>query len=419
MNNLLASFVKELLNIGKITGLPDNVIIALSTLDKKLDTFTEEISPDSIIHTLAGFNISHLNTCGMVRDMQVFVIENDESKLQSTVHSMITRIRNSCTRNKNAQKDALSRLNANNRHRRNNNSSTNNSETCLTNFEDIQLQLNNWESDVFGTNTNTNTNNNNINNSNNNNTNNTNNNISNANTNNNISNTIDSSQNIENKTEEIAQQETAETIEALLSATNNNKQPSKAPPTPEIKYNSTSKTVTEKFKLCKWEQLTFYNKPKQICVIGLGQKYGLTDGMTHKDTVKHTNKIFLVSLGRSSSLSTENYPFIDKDTKNEKGLQLIKIVDEAIVEHIYSEATDAVRQYFEDIFGSIDNDTNENMQSQSDDNNIFTEIMDDGLTNQYNNNIAHIGSKNEYNNNSQELNVLVQKLYGYIGVTET
>eukprot|EP01084_Bolivina_argentea_P076545 138736_1 len=45
--------------------------------------------------------------------------------------------------------------------------------------------------------------------------------------------------------------------------------------------------------------------------------------------------------------------------------------------------------------------------------------MDDGLTNQYNNNIAHIGSKNEYNNNSQELNVLVKKLYDYIGVTET
>eukprot|EP01084_Bolivina_argentea_P054945 100764_1 len=119
--------------------------------------------------------------------------------------------------------------------------------------------------------------------------------------------------------------------------------------TEEIKDNSESsaprynnskkyrafKTKKDAFLHCEWEQLTKYNKPTQILTIALHQQLVDSQGMTHDQCLTKTQNVFQREIAKTSILSTDSYPFINKN-KNKDKFKTITISSPSIVKRIVS-----------------------------------------------------------------------------------
>eukprot|EP01084_Bolivina_argentea_P071005 129144_1 len=110
------------------------------------------------------------------------------------------------------------------------------------------------------------------------------------------------------------------------------------------------KTKKAAFLHCEWDQLTKFNKTKQICTIALHQELVNAQGMTHESCLNKTRTIFKKNIAKTSILSKDAYPFIDKidadKNKFSRNCQLIKIVNPEIRKHILAIAPDNIKSMF-------------------------------------------------------------------------
>eukprot|EP01084_Bolivina_argentea_P071004 129142_1 len=169
------------------------------------------------------------------------------------------------------------------------------------------------------------------------------------------------------------------------------------------------KTKKAAFLHCEWDQLTKFNKTKQICTIALHQELVNAQGMTHESCLNKTRTIFKKNIAKTSILSKDAYPFIDKidadKNKFSRNCQLIKIVNPEIRKHILAIAPDNIKSMF--TASTNINITNNNINNDNNNVNASSPIQPTNINitnnniNNDNNNVNPSSPNNIANNTSQ------------------